>query len=130
MRSKCVKNGFGGSKMTSEVARRGQRASLEPSKATKEALGGSRMAFWRPQGHWSMRDVRGDGEMRGVPLSSIWTEFWPGFHTLSPLQAGGGGLSASRILAAHIVEYCLLCVIWCVDVCCWFTMSRINYEQR
>ena len=50
MRTKCVNNGFGGGKMTSEVARRGRRASLEPSKATKEALGGSRMVFWRALG--------------------------------------------------------------------------------
>ena len=63
MTSKCTDNGFGGSKMTSEVARRGQRASLEPSKATKEALGGSRMAFWRA----TMRKTLMVGEMCGVP---------------------------------------------------------------
>ena len=36
--------------MTPEVTKRGPRASLEPSKATEETLGGSRMAFWRPKG--------------------------------------------------------------------------------
>ena len=35
--------------MTSEVARGGQRAALEPSKATEEANGSSKTAFWRRQ---------------------------------------------------------------------------------
>ena len=67
MRSKCVKNGFRISKMTSEVARRRRRAALESSEATKEALGGSRTAFWRAQQPLGYQI----GEMRGVPLSSI-----------------------------------------------------------
>ena len=85
MRSKCVKNDFGGSKMTSEVARRGQRASLEPSKATKEALGGSRMAFWRAQG----QKFKWIGEMRGVPLSSIWTKSGLDLTRPAPLSSRG-----------------------------------------
>ena len=84
MRSKCVKNGFRISKMTSEVARRRRRAALESSEATKEALGGSRTAIRRLNGagqgyrggprrlqggileaqwHWSTREMR---EMREI----------------------------------------------------------------
>ena len=33
-------------------------ASLEPSEATEEALGGSRAAFWRPKGD-GVRGIRG-----------------------------------------------------------------------
>ena len=47
MRSKYVKNGFLGSKTRAGVAGRGQTASLEPFKATKEAIGGPKTAFWK-----------------------------------------------------------------------------------
>ena len=95
MRSTCVKNGIGGSKMTSEVASRGQRASLEPSKATKEALGGSRMAFWRALGQ--KYDLV--GEMRGVPLSSIWTKSEVIPHATHPCKQGAADSNAARIPA-------------------------------
>ena len=49
--------------MTSEVARREQRASWESSKATGEALGGNRTAFWRAQG----QKFELVGVMRGTP---------------------------------------------------------------
>ena len=133
MRSKCVKNGFRGSKMTSEVARRRRRAALESSEATKEALGGSRTAFRRlngavqgdrggprrlqdgileAQGRWSTRDVR---EMREVrrdvrgPLSSIWTKSDWSFTRYAPLQAGGGGFKRSAHSAVPSRCYVTLC---------------------
>ena len=66
---------------------------MEPSKATEEALGGSRTAFWRPKGDGVCGTCgrRGAGEMRGVPLSSIWTKSCLGLTRYAPLQAGGGG---------------------------------------
>ena len=85
------------SKMTLEVARRGQRAALEPSKATKEALGGSRTAFWRPKGDGvcgicgGRRDVRGPSELN-------LDEVLPAFHTLrTPVKQGAADLIAPRI---------------------------------
>ena len=79
MRSKYIENGCEGSKMTSEVARRGQRASLEPSKATKEALGGSRTAFWRSKGN-GMGGICGGSARCAGPLEVFdfeSDEVWP-----------------------------------------------------
>ncbi len=116
MRSKCVKNGFRGSKMTSEVARRRRRAALESSEATKEALGGSRMAFRRlngagqgdrggprrlqdgileAQGRRTVREMREGRRDAQGPLSSIWTKSCLDFTRYAPLQAGGGGFKRS-----------------------------------
>ena len=120
MRSKCVKNGFRGSKMTSEVARRRRRAALESSEATKEALGGSRTAFRRlngavqgdrggprrlqdgileAQGRWSVRATRIYAEVRrdvrGPELNL--DEVLPGFHTpCTPVKQGAADPSSLR----------------------------------
>ena len=77
MRSKCVKHSFGGSKIASEVARRGQRVSWEPSKATKEASEAhlcDSTAFLVHFGHWKTRKTNRDGGMRR-PLEVFDFEF-------------------------------------------------------
>ena len=121
MRSKCVKNGFRGSKKTSEVARRRRRAALESSEATKEALGGSRTAFRRlngagqgdrggprrlqggileAQGHWSTRktrDVREGRRDAQGPSELNLDEVLPGFHTpCTPVKQGAADPSSLR----------------------------------
>ncbi len=61
---------------------------MEPSKATEEALGGFRTAFWRPKGDGVCGIRGGSARCAGSPELNL-DEVLPGSHTLrTPVKQG------------------------------------------
>ena len=70
---------------------------MEPSKATEEALGGSRTPFWRPKGIGVRGICGGRRDAQGLSELNL-DEVLPGFNTpCTPVKQGAADLSAPRI---------------------------------